>query len=545
MRRTLTTTTTRLPMALTALAVAVCVAVTGCAPRTSAPDVTGEPDDPRAHVLSDYDRQWSCVPIDGPGVSELTYAGDGWASEGGRMVSTRVSRPEGPELPGRSSPGDALDDAVAAATEAALGLLEQRGVAYNRRRRADMVEEAVRASSRGDEIPFPRVSVVGSVVEECVVREDDAPADTCWRAAVRVEYPIGYLRGDANNVRWERSRAVNEARVLRNSASDHFGVGRWSDGLLDAARAAEVVFGTGLPVSAFEASDPDSAGGRAAIDSASIELVSIVDGLRRLVEDAAPLEARPENGVTVVEAGAASRAEVEFEIIYRLDNHGGTGGFEVPAAGVPVIFAMPGASAVLEGAAVTDGDGVARCRIARVNGPPGDYELEVRADAEAMRSALLWFTDPTAIARTPLTTAPVHVVRGGHATSVCFDLDAADPADAAQSVAGFTRRMERDGFRLTDCGPDVDVVITGSCRLRSAELEDGWRSRVVIDASAFDQRTASSLGETTVSSDESVTKEPDDGSGDVGRRRAEVLALKEAGRLLAVYFEGRILSSGS
>jgi hypothetical protein len=89
------------------------------------------------------------------------------------------------------------------------------------------------------------------------------------------------------------------------------------------------------------------------------------------------------------------------------------------------------------------------------------------------------------------------------------------------------------------------VVVTGKCRVSSFELEDAWRAVVVMDASVFDQRTASNLGETEVSAEESVAKEAGGDSGDGGRRSAEVLALKEAGRLLAVYFEGRILSSGS
>jgi hypothetical protein len=249
--------------------------------------------------------------------------------------------------------------------------------------------------------------------------------------------------------------------------------------------------------------------------------------------------------VTVVEAGAAAGVEVEFRLMYRLGNHGGPGGFEMPAVGVPVVFALPGASAVLEGAAVTNDAGIARCGVARVNGAPGEYELEVRVNVEAARSALLWFTDPTTFAQKPLAVAPVHVVSGAHATSVCFDLDAEDAGDSAQSIAGFTRRMERDGFRLADCGPDVDVVITGRCTVRCVEMEGEWRARAVLDASAFDQRTASSLGETTIESVESVLKGPDADPGVDGQRRAEVLALKEAGRLLAVYFEGRILSSGS
>jgi 16S rRNA U1498 N3-methylase RsmE len=63
---------------------------------------------------------------------------------------------------------------------------------------------------------------------------------------------------------------------------------------------------------------------------------------------------------------------------------------------------------------------------------------------------------------------------------------------------------------------------------------------VVLSASAFDQRTASELGATQITAVETVDVESSEG----GKREAEVLALKEAGRLLAVYFGPRILASG-
>ena len=106
-------------------------------------------------------------------------------------------------------------------------------------------------------------------------------------------------------------------------------------------------------------------------------------------------------------------------------------------------------------------------------------------------------------------------------------------------MAGFARRMERDGFRMDECGPSVNVVVTGRLTIeRHGDASD----RVVeatLDASAFDQRTASDLGATTITATQAV----DLGSSDEEMREAEVLALKEAGRLLAAYFGPRILAS--
>jgi hypothetical protein len=109
----------------------------------------------------------------------------------------------------------------------------------------------------------------------------------------------------------------------------------------------------------------------------------------------------------------------------------------------------------------------------------------------------------------------------------------------AQVTAGFARRAERDGFRMGDCDPNVGVVITGEFSLRTAGGPESWTAEVVLTGSAFDQRAARGLGETTVR----ATQVFDAESGEDGRRGAEVLALKEAGRLLAVYFGPRILAS--
>ena len=134
----------------------------------------------------------------------------------------------------------------------------------------------------------------------------------------------------------------------------------------------------------------------------------------------------------------------------------------------------------------------------------------------------------------------VHLVAGAHAISVCAQFGVRGDADAAQVMSGFTRRMERDGYKMGACGPGVDVVITGTLSLSTRGERDSWTAEAVLSASAFNQRTASELGTTRITAMETV------GAGDSEdkKREAEVLALKEAGRLLAVYLGPRILASG-
>ena len=92
---------------------------------------------------------------------------------------------------------------------------------------------------------------------------------------------------------------------------------------------------------------------------------------------------------------------------------------------------------------------------------------------------------------------------------------------------------------MDECGPGVNVVVTGRLTIeRRGEAEDRV-VEVALDASVFDQRTATDLGGTTIT----TTQVVDSGISEEGMREAEVLALKEAGRLLAVYFGPRILAS--
>ena len=217
---------------------------------------------------------------------------------------------------------------------------------------------------------------------------------------------------------------------------------------------------------------------------------------------------------------------------------------------MPVRFDMPGASAVLRGDPLTDGSGVATCHILAAHGPPGEYELTVGVDSEAAHAALTgaFPSDSRADAHgdavsglfTPLATHRVHLVAGAHAISVCATFGERNEINAAQVTAGFTRRIERDGFRTDECDPNVDVVVTGELSLTASGQPDSWVANVTLSATAFDQRTASEIGSVCIRTEEPANVE----NGEAGRREAEVLALKEAGRLLAVYFGPRMLTSG-
>ncbi len=432
--------------------------------------------------------------------------------------------------------------ASASAADAALELLSQRGVAYDEERHREIVDEVTGAAVRGADISFPRIEIVARGWEECVADAEGSSAirDTTWRTAVLVEYPIKYLRGDVNNVLWERGRAANEAEILKASAEEHLSIGRWHEGLLDAARVADVVLATGAPTTVVnETSDAAPTHEPPSVDTRLRALLQWSRVAARTVET---LGARATSVVAVVEVGAAENAIVEFHCTYEWN------GQTVAAVGVPVRFEMPGASAVLDADPLTDGAGTATCRIMAAYGAPGAYELAVSLDvaaADAVVSRSFETPDVPLDSRAtgrsdlsrPLAHQTVHLVVGTHAISVCAQFGEPTDANAAPVMSGFARRMERDGYRLDACDPGVDVVITGILSLSTHEGTGSWTAQVVLSASAFDQRTVCELGTTRITASETIEAEK-------GRREAEVLALKEAGRLLAVHFGPRILASG-
>ena len=226
-----------------AAVVAAAVVLAGCAPR---PPAQSEP------IVDEHDgggRQWTCRPLDPVEAERISGVSESWTAEGGSMLSAHRTGQREDGSPGHPTREGAVADALASAANAALDLLEQRGVSFAADKRRKMVGEVVDSATRGADIAFPRVSVTALNWDECLAVADDATAhtDTSWSAAVLMEYPIGFLRGDVNNVAWERDRAANEVDVLTMSADEHLAAGRWLDGLLDLARVSRVVEGTGVP----------------------------------------------------------------------------------------------------------------------------------------------------------------------------------------------------------------------------------------------------------------------------------------------------------
>jgi hypothetical protein len=205
-----------------------------------------------------------------------------------------------------------------------------------------------------------------------------------------------------------------------------------------------------------------------------------------------------------------------------------------------------GAAAILDGDAVTAGDGIARCRVLRAYGDPGEYRLVAAVDAELVRSAGLdrfgavvgeegHGGEATSPLGAPRATQKLFLVRGGHGVSACVEFAGERDRDVSQARAGVVQRMAADGFRVEPCGPDVDVVVSGTVELTTVVVPGSWTAEVTVGGSAFDQRFAREVGQTTITVAE-VSEE--------GQRDAELRALREAGRLLAVYLSERILTSG-
>ncbi|MBN2565406.1 MAG: hypothetical protein JXB46_06815 [Candidatus Eisenbacteria bacterium] len=521
---------------LCAALIAAALVITGCAP---APPIKKE--------LLPAGSGWDCIDL-GDELPVFGEPGATWTQEGGDLISVHSTPPRDSRFPGRVARDEAVADAVTEAAEAALGLLEQRGVVYEPERRREIIEEAVRTATSKQESPFPRFRIAGSRWKECVHREggmsaSDAAADTAWSVSILVEYPIGHLRGDINNVVWERGRAVSEAEVLLASVEERLDEGRWMAALGERARVLGLIRGTGI---VFPPDQLHRDEGAASGDALFEERLRLIGRTMDLTGAAlATLSAGPIARVEAVEIGTRTDASASFRFTYKWS------GRDVEAAGVPVLFTLRDAGAILRPEPVTDDAGLARCGIVAAYGEPGEYALGVAPDLSVVRAVdqsigqLLEGRRPVGAAGEPgahgagwsasWAGVTVHLVAGTHATSVCVEFSGAPAADVAQVSAGFEKRMKADGFLVEGCGASVDVILTGRLAVASDGNDDIWTTRVTLTGSAFDQRTAVELGERTFTVSETSTE---------GRRAAEVLALKESGRLLAAYLGSRILRQG-
>jgi hypothetical protein len=467
-------------------ALALALVLSGCAARRTVPEVTEE-------------RETVCVAVGGEEAPWASRPEGVWWSEEGRYLA--VERAAGP---GPSAPSTTLRSLAEQGAADALRLLESRGVVFAPDRAREIAEAAADQLAEGGEPDFPRLRVADRLVEEC--RERPGGGMT-WREAVLVEYPTPYLRGDLNNALFERERARNESSVALASAADYLAHGRWLDGLSELVRARSLV-----------EREPLAAGGGTRVH----EIASLISSVLSSVQ------AVPAGGTTVVEAGQRRRTTVEFRWSYEWD------GSRVPAVGLPVTVETSGFAAIIDAEPVTDVDGIARADILVAYGATGAGTLASSIDTGVVGAAT---GDPEIAASMAAigASAEVLIVHAGHAITVCLETVGLADADAAQLRAGFERRMERDGFRMAPCGPGAAVVVRIEATVSSEAGREAPVGHADAKVAAFDQRVARPIGDTTISIDESAGE---------GRRDAEVLALKEVGRLAAAYLTGRILASG-
>ncbi len=451
-----------------------------------------------------------CTVLEGDAEATwLMAGGDREWTDGGSYFAVRESglrSDSGESSDGgwTATPDDATREAVAAVYAFAFDRLDSRGVGYDDWQLRRMIDERVEAFMRGDEIEFPRVEIDDIVVAECA--RPDGGAET-YTATLLAEYPISRLRGDVNNALWYSERVRNEAGVLVSSARSLFAEGRWLDALLELKKSRDLL---GTACRQPSVGDPSES----------------VEALMNWAAGSLSVEAL--GGVRVIDVGERREVDVPFRWSYKWE------GLPVMAVRLPVTCRPHGFEAVFDSDSETDETGTAHCRVVVAYGEPGEHAIEPGLDFEVIAGAL---GEEYASRLEPFAgpLRPVFLVEGAHALSVCLEIDGADEADGTQFRAGFARRMEREGFLLEECGPDVDVVISAHVEMESRVVGDEWKAVVNVRSSAFDQRTALVIGRPSVLSDESLR---------AGKRESEVLALQEAGRLLAASLTHRILASG-
>ena len=466
---------------------------------------------------------WGCAATDAPVVTGRTMGkpvcrvvsgatdepwlartpGESWTEGGSHFVVCASAAPgSGDGSPGGHAAESAQADALRQGYAFAFDRLGSRGVRFEDDQIRRMVGDRVAATSRGEETTFPRIRVAGRLIESCA-RPSAGPDE--WRASLLMEYPIAYLRGDVNNAGWHAERAVNEAEVVLSSAEAFFVEGRWFDGLLELERCRDLL-------------DSASAVGRTERVRGEMERLSSWAG--------GAVSIRPATDVVVVETGERRRIAVGFICSYEWD------GRTIPAMGVPMEFRLHGFDAVYAGDPESDAAGVATCHLVSSYGAEGECSIEARVDLGVVAAAA--GDDRAETTRAQVREQRVFLVKGAHAVSVCLEIRGLNSVDEAQLRAGFERRARSDGYRVEDCGAGIAAVVTVDALKTSEPLADGWSARVVLEASAFDQRVAGEIGATSILARESTEE---------GAREADVLALKEAGRLLAAYVSKRILRS--
>ncbi len=462
----------------------------GCAGRAPVGD---EP-----HVDDKDDRpldQPVCLVVEGDPEALPDAEDSVWWREGGSMRCVVVD----------DTLSASRDAAVASAAgrllPGAFEMLERRGAALTPLRREETNDEFAEAVTRGEGAGFPRISIRETVVERC----GDADGVEHWRARLLAEYPIGVIRGDATHARWAERRIARELKIRVQSADDLFAKGRWLDGAAETRRAYDL-----LPRLSRDAM-PENLGSER------------VSELRSRSGALAPrFERLDGTGKLVLSAG--SRETVRFRLSYLF------GGDWVPAAGVPVTTVGGGMVRTLVGATETDESG--EIEIEFVAGsetgedsfdvvaavPPGQ-EVFIPGDRSAAENAVI-----------ATTTQEVFVLPLSNAT-VCVEIDAGNDADQERTREGLLAGLTLAGSRLVECGPDASLVVTVDVSMSTQETHGTWLAHAECDVRVFDQRLAEDVGGFSFEVMESLES---------SARDAEVLVLREVGRLIAVYLEPRL-----
>ncbi len=478
---------TRRLIAALALVTATAVAMAGCSTsRPSGKDIEQLPPEP------------VCTVVKGQAARFWAEARDGWWQEGGSMLM--VGRSEGES----DSPG-ALAAACRDAAPSILDLLAQRGISYSYERRGEIEEELGRSLASTGQAVFPRARINREIIEHCV-REPGSSGH--WRSRILIEYPIAYLRGDVSNVEWERDKLAREAATLVKSAEVFLEEGLWLRGQSELSRAKRTHDAMGLP----EIGVHPGVVTQGAVD--------------RIAEDAArSLMLEPNVATTPLIVRAGEMTEIRFRLSFE------QGGGRVSAIGVPVAFENPEWGVIV--------------RAERVSGSGGIVSVTVRAAEKRDRGDVRARIDRSALASTPAnrftrfitddsSRAAVQVqVIPERGVSVCLDLNGVDAVAVGRLTDAFERALGQYGCTLEQCGPETDIVVRGNLSTSAVTLGHGGEQLLaVLSMEAFDQRTALEIARTTIRV-ERPSRE--------NKEEAEALAFREAGRLLAVYLESRIM----
>jgi hypothetical protein len=466
---------------------ATAVAVTGCSVSR-----------PNGQHVEQLPPELVCTIVEGEAAGFWSEARDGWWQEGGSMLL--VARSDGEPDSAR-----ALSAACGEAAESVFELLDQRGIRYGDTRRNEIEDELARSLASGGEATFPRARINRDIIEHCV-REPGATEH--WRSRVLVEYPIAYLRGDVRNVEWERDKLAREAATLVESAEGFLDDGLWLAGLSELSRAGLAHDGMGLP-------ETDALRGAVMLET----LNSAAEGAAR------SLMVEPDTVTTPLVIRAGETTQIRFRLSFE------RGGQRMPAVGVPVAFESPEWGVIV--------------RAERVSGVNGSVSVAVRAAENARCGRMRAHIDRTALAATPArrfagfiaddssSTAVEIQVISERGVTVCLDLNDGEIAAARRLTDAFGPALARYGCTLEPCGPGTDIIVRGELSPDVVRPSvEGEQILAVLSVEAFDQRSALQIARTIVSV---AWPSRDD------REEAEALALREVGRLLAVYLESRIV----